>query len=158
MLDFVRFRGSVARGIYIKMSRLSLCLLTMLLSVMLQSAGAVESTGKSFVLWSGADSVESCITADCHAVLGRAKYVHAPVVEGDCRVCHSTTAQPHPGKDSMLLVEKEPGLCLQCHESPAAGMNYPHSVIEEGCTGCHSPHQGALPNFVWQEGGKRPFI
>lgn len=131
-----------------------LCFFIMLLSFMSPSAYAVESTGKSFVLWSGTDSVGSCVTANCHAVLGRAKYVHAPVLDGDCRVCHDTTDQPHPGKGSMRLFEKEPELCFQCHESPAAGMNYPHSAVEEGCTGCHSPHQGALPKFVMQEGGK----
>ena len=53
----------------------------------------------------------------------------------------------------MGLVEEEPGLCLQCHENPAAGMEYPHSALEEGCTGCHSPHQGGLPKLVLQSGG-----
>ena len=54
----------------------------------------------------------------------------------------------------MQLTEEEPGLCLQCHKNPAAGLKYPHSAVEEGCTGCHSPHQGGQPNFVLQPGGK----
>jgi predicted CXXCH cytochrome family protein len=115
---------------------------------------ADESTGKSFVLWSGSASAESCVTSQCHAIMGQAKHVHAPVAEGDCSSCHNTTEQVHPGENSIVLVEEEPGLCLQCHENPTAGMAYPHSAVEEGCTGCHSPHQGSLPKFVYQPGGK----
>jgi predicted CXXCH cytochrome family protein len=115
---------------------------------------AAGSTDNGFVLWAGSAAVESCMTAQCHAILGRAKYVHAPVAEGDCLVCHKATEQPHPGDGSMALIEAEPGLCLQCHDNPAAQMAYPHSALEEGCSGCHSPHQGALPKFVLQSGGK----
>ena len=130
------------------------CLCLAVLCVLALPAFAVESSGKSFVLWASSTSAESCVTTDCHAVLGRAKHVHVPVAEGDCSVCHSATDQPHPGADSMALVEEEPGLCLQCHENPAEDMAFPHSAVEEGCTGCHSPHQGAFPKFVLQQGGK----
>ncbi len=124
-----------------------------IMCVLALPAFANDSTGKSFVLWSGSAMAESCVTAQCHAILGRAKYVHEPVSEGDCLACHVTTEQAHPGEGSITLVEEEPGLCLQCHEDPAEGMDYPHSAVEEGCTGCHSPHQGGLPNFVLQPGG-----
>ena len=130
------------------------CLCIALSYVLALPAFADESTGKSFVLWAGSASADSCITAQCHAILGRAKHVHVPVAEGDCMACHTTTDQPHPGAGSIGLVEEEPGLCLQCHEDPAEGMAYPHSALEEGCTGCHSPHQGGLPKFVLQSGGK----
>src|SRR5210317_2371072 len=123
-----------------------------LLSVLPHLACAEEPTGRSFVLWAGSGSAETCLTAECHADLGRAKYVHTPVAEGDCLVCHGTTDQPHPGADSIVLLEEEPGLCFQCHENPAAAMAYPHSAVAEGCTGCHSPHQGSLPKLVYQPG------
>ena len=113
-----------------------------ILSALPHLACAEEPTGRSFVLWAGPESADTCLTAECHATLGRAKYVHAPVAEGDCLVCHGTTDQPHPGAGSIVLVEEEPGLCFQCHENPAAGMAYLHSAVEEGCTGCHSQHQG----------------
>jgi predicted CXXCH cytochrome family protein len=129
-------------------------LLLAMLSVLALPAFADESAGKSFVLWSGSAADDSCVTAECHAILGRAKYVHAPVAEGDCMACHNATDQPHPGDGSIELVEEEPGLCLQCHENPAEGMAFPHSALEEGCTGCHSPHQGGLPKFVLQSGGE----
>ena len=129
-------------------------LLVIFLCVLPQLACAVEPSCRSFVLWSGSDSADSCITSECHAILGRAKYVHAPVAEGDCLVCHVTTDQTHPAAGSMLLVEEEPELCLQCHENPAAGMAYPHSAVEEGCTGCHSPHQGGETKLLVQSGGK----
>jgi len=102
-----------------------------------------------------------CVTADCHATFGKAKYVHAPVAENDCASCHEAVtgvnlegAGTHPGAGSMQLVEPEPQLCLQCHENPAKDMANPHSALEEGCTGCHNPHQGDLPAFVLQSGGK----
>ena len=117
-------------------------------------ACADEQSGRGFVLWAGSGSAETCLTAECHADLGRAKYVHAPVAEGDCLVCHGTTDQPHPGADSIVLLEEEPGLCFQCHENPAEGMAYPHSAVAEGCTGCHNPHQGGLPKLVVQSGGQ----
>lgn len=129
-----------------------ICIAT--LCVLALPAFADDSTGKSFVLWAGSASVDSCVTAQCHAIFGRAKHVHEPVAEGDCLACHNTTDQQHPGAGSMELVEEQPGLCLQCHENPAEGMAYPHSALEEGCTGCHSPHQGGLPKFVLQAGGK----
>jgi len=130
------------------------CLCLAILSVLAVPVFADESAGKGFVLWAGSASADSCVTAQCHAILGRAKHVHEPVAEGDCLACHIATGQPHPGADSMTLVEEEPTLCLQCHENPAEGLAYPHSAVEEGCTGCHSPHQGGLPKFVLQPGGK----
>lgn len=123
-------------------------------SVLVLPCFADEATGQGFVLWSASAAVDSCITAECHAVMGKAQYVHAPVAENDCSVCHEATEQPHPGENSMALLEEQPGLCLQCHENPAEGMAYPHSAVEEGCTGCHSPHQGSLDKFVYQPGGK----
>ena len=130
------------------------CLCLAIMGLLALPAFATDAAGKGFVLWAGTASADSCVTAQCHAILGRAKYVHAPVAEGDCSACHQATEQAHPGPDSMTLTETEPGLCLQCHDNPAAGMAYPHSALEEGCTGCHSPHQGGLPKFVLQNGGK----
>ena len=131
-----------------------LCTLTTLLCVLARPGFAVETAGKSFVLWAGPESADTCLTAECHATLGRTKYVHAPVAEGDCLVCHGTTDQPHPGADSIVLLEEEPGLCFQCHENPAEGMAYPHSAVAEGCSGCHNPHQGSEAKLVVQSGGQ----
>ncbi len=113
-----------------------------------------RAPGGSFVFWSGAAKAASCVTAQCHATMGKAKYVHSPVAKGDCSACHSATGQSHPGAGSMQLTAEEPALCLRCHKNPADGLAYPHSAVEEGCTGCHSPHQGGQPRFVLQPGGK----
>ncbi|MCK4509290.1 MAG: hypothetical protein KAU27_12140, partial [Desulfuromonadales bacterium] len=99
-------------------------------------------------------AASSCVVAECHGAFGEAKYVHAPVAENDCASCHEATSVAHPGAGSMQLVEPEPQLCLQCHENPAADMAFPHSALKQGCTGCHSPHQGKLPALVLQSGGK----
>lgn len=124
-----------------------------LCGVLTLPAFADEATGKAFVLWSD-NAASGCVTAECHAGLGKAEYVHAPVADGECAVCHVTTGQSHPGAGSMQLTEVEPALCLQCHKNPAAGLAYPHSVVLEGCTSCHSPHQGGLPQLLLQPGGK----
>jgi predicted CXXCH cytochrome family protein len=152
--DFVRLSGYLPWGNWLEMR---FCLHSLFLAIILLLTlplFADESTGKSFMLWSGSASAQSCVTSECHPVMGSAKYVHPPVADGECLACHIQGEKSHPGPNSMKLVEDEPGLCLQCHENPTEGMAYPHSAVEEGCTGCHSPHQGSLPNYVLQEGGK----
>ncbi len=115
---------------------------------------ADDLSGKSFGLLTGVAMAESCSTAECHAAIGNARFAHVPVAAGDCMDCHAEAGKPHPGQGSMVLVEEEPGLCLQCHESPSAGMEYPHSAVEESCTGCHDPHQSEYPKLVLQQGGE----
>jgi len=122
--------------------------------VLLLPAIAALPVGKDLSLWSGVAEASGCVTGQCHASLGKAKHVHAPVMQGDCSACHVATGQTHPGASSMRLTKAEPDLCLQCHKNPTAGLPFPHSAAVEGCTGCHSPHQGSLPQFLLQPGGK----
>ena len=99
-------------------------------------------------------AVAACVTADCHAILGKASIVHAPVAEGDCAACHLATGQPHPGSGSMALAAKGRDLCLNCHDDPAKGQSFVHPPVADGCIDCHSPHQSGNAKLLQQPGGK----
>lgn len=96
----------------------------------------------------------ACVTASCHAGLGKAAVVHPPVADGDCAACHVATGKPHPGTGSVELAAKGRGLCLNCHEDPAKGEPFVHPPVADGCIDCHSPHQSANAKLLLQPGGK----
>lgn len=84
---------------------------------------------------------ESCITAKCHAEMGKKAFVHGPVGAGACTVCHN----PVPGKKHQFVpaAEKE-ALCLACHDTKRDMLleDNVHTPVAEGdCVGCHDPHQ-----------------
>ena len=99
-------------------------------------------------------AASGCVVAECHAPFDSAKYLHQPAADNDCISCHEVVDGVHPAAGSVKLVVPEPELCLQCHENPAENMSNPHSVLADGCTGCHDPHQSDLPALVLQPGGK----
>ena len=106
-------------------------------------------------LWLSATGVfAACVTTDCHAVLGKAKVVHAPVAAGECDACHQSSGRPHPGNGSMRLVTAGRALCLACHDDPAKGLSFVHPPVADDCTACHNPHQGSHPRLLLQPGGK----
>ncbi len=78
----------------------------------------------------------SCITTECHAKMGKDKFVHGPVAEGECVACHEQT-----GKHKFKPITRVEPLCEQCHE-PKNVKKVLHPPVKEGkCTKCHSPHQ-----------------
>ncbi len=92
---------------------------------------------------------DSCVTADCHADMGKAKFVHEPVANSECDACHAETGKTHPGdKGAFELTEQGPALCLQCHDNPGEGKKHIHPPILEDCTNCHNPHQGSRQKFL----------
>jgi len=94
------------------------------------------------------DSIkETCV--QCHAEKrGPFLYEHADVAE-NCLNCHS----PHGSVNNNLLNQREPFLCLQCHESHRINTNtggiISRIASERGnalftrCTDCHSSVHGA---------------
>jgi len=58
------------------------------------------------VLWSRTTlAATNCVTADCHAIMGKARFVHQPVKKLDCESCHQSTKKDHPGvKGAFRLV------------------------------------------------------
>lgn len=89
---------------------------------------------------------DSCVTAACHAAMGKDKTVHNPVKEGMCTTCHQTADDPtkktkHPGNLVITLAQQGAELCGMCHE-PKNTKKVVHAPIQGGdCTSCHNPHQ-----------------
>jgi predicted CXXCH cytochrome family protein len=75
----------------------------------------------------------SCITANCHALIGKDKYLHGPVAVHDCLVCHKET-----GKHTFLPINLA-SLCYACHDKFYTPVH--KTAKEDSCTKCHSPHQ-----------------
>lgn len=100
----------------------------------------VLTSGESF-------AADSCVSAKCHAGVGKAAYVHGPVGVSQCLVCHAETRKGHPtqkGKDFKLVAVGK-ALCEKCHQ-PVDKFEYKHTPVKRGeCVGCHDPHQSDAP-------------
>lgn len=90
-------------------------------------------------------SLSYCVEEDpciaCHTDMKRsAKSVHAVLSTG-CSVCHKTVeGKTHPDqKDSIILIEKIPRLCYNCHDESKFRGTSGHTLLGM-CTGCHNPH------------------
>ncbi len=88
---------------------------------------------------------DSCITAECHVKMGKAKYVHGPIAANECTVCHVVGKNDRPPKKHDLSFNKQGGsLCLSCHEEFEQSLQDKtvHLPVEEGeCIVCHDSHQ-----------------
>ncbi|MDA8100268.1 MAG: cytochrome c3 family protein [Nitrospiraceae bacterium] len=77
--------------------------------------------------------------------MGKQKFLHNPVKEGMCTVCHQAVADPqkkakHPGNLVITLALKGSELCGQCHEAKNT-KKVVHAPAKDGdCTSCHDPH------------------
>jgi predicted CXXCH cytochrome family protein len=82
----------------------------------------------------------------CHELSTYGPVTHAPIVEGDCEVCHD----PHGGQDwSMLRGDSVAENCITCHEDVVARMPVVHGPVAAGsCTACHRPHSAAHPALL----------
>lgn len=90
---------------------------------------------------------ESCVSAKCHAAMGKEKFVHGPVGLGQCTYCHQPTAS-HKFKP----IKNVGKLCNDCHDKKFTG-KVVHPPVKEGeCTGCHDPHQSPYKFQLRAEG------
>ena len=82
-----------------------------------------------------------CATADCHAAVKEARFVHGPVNVNTCEACHAyADAKAHTFK----LVREKADLCTFCHEFQTHGLPVVHKPVTKGdCAGCHDPHGSA---------------
>ncbi len=100
-------------------------------------------------------AADGCVTADCHASLGKAEFVHEPVKASECDACHVETGKNHPDEPGAFeLAEKGIALCLQCHDNPLEGKEHSHPPVEEDCIKCHNPHQSSQLKFLHTSPGK----
>jgi predicted CXXCH cytochrome family protein len=80
----------------------------------------------------------SCITAKCHANIGKAKFVHGPAAVGECVTCHQLVKDE---KHKFLPIQNSEETCNKCHE-PMQKKGTIHAPVAKGeCTKCHDPHQ-----------------
>ena len=79
----------------------------------------------------------SCVTAECHATLASANYVHGPVSTNSCNSCH----EDDTGNHTYPLKRKGNDGCTFCH-SVVGGASHRHAVLsqQDGCQSCHDPH------------------
>lgn len=77
----------------------------------------------------------------CHPkTVAEAPYVHSPVRNGECLVCH----HPHTTESPHLLVKKAAEMCLQCHDADLLSTVEGHqNAARAECTTCHDPHRGS---------------
>jgi len=85
----------------------------------------------------------SCVSADCHANLGKAKFVHGPLNMGQCEPCHVSINKTHEFKP----IANPRSLCYTCHQAEPAKKTV-HQPFAADCTLCHSPHGGDNRYFV----------
>lgn len=83
---------------------------------------------------------QSCMTSECHHVMGKDKFVHGPVAAGDCSFCHKQDKKDRHTFQPIINVE---ALCYECHEKLNTGSLMHKPVDDTKCTGCHDPHQSA---------------
>lgn len=98
---------------------------------------------------------DSCITSKCHATMGKDKFVHGPVVAGECTVCHGnvTEHKDNPEKHKFGLIKEIDKTCYTCHGT-FKPKKFLHNPVEMGeCTACHSPHGSSYKFQLIAEGG-----
>jgi predicted CXXCH cytochrome family protein len=88
----------------------------------------------------------SDLCLECHdKLIGNAKYVHAPVNDGRCDLCH----QPHESTERFLLTRKAQDLCLDCHPFAQMVKLRGHATMGTAeCVSCHDPHRSEQKNLV----------
>lgn len=116
--------------------------------------GVIVAVAAVFLMAAGSSALaaDSCVAAQCHEQMGKAKFIHGPVGVKQCTVCHvAANKEQHPSKKKpdfkLLAIGKE--LCERCHQQPVDKFEYKHTPVKKGeCIGCHDPHQAAAPNLL----------
>jgi len=93
------------------------------------------------------------LRAEAHPI-GKGRYVHEPLKEGQCVDCHN----PHASDNEFLLSsEKIVDSCRECHEMEVSLKN-PHEPVAEGeCTECHDSHSSNFRNLLIEDQRKLCF-
>ncbi len=83
---------------------------------------------------------QSCVTSECHATLGKDKFVHGPVASGDCTFCHE---QDKKDQHVFQPIKNVEALCYACHDKSNTGFSGHKPAFKGKCIDCHDPHQSA---------------
>jgi predicted CXXCH cytochrome family protein len=102
-----------------------------------------------------AEEEPSCITSKCHSKLDSQKFVHGPLSEGECEICHgeSPKHQDDPKKNTFKTIDDVASVCYECHDMFPAKKST-HVPVEDGeCTACHDPHGSPFKFQLLSKGG-----
>jgi predicted CXXCH cytochrome family protein len=85
------------------------------------------------------EGAETCF--ECHDDfqngIKTAKFVHAPVQDGNCTMCHD----PHATDQQAMLKKTGSGVCFECHEEKDLAVIKGHADAQgKTCFECHNPH------------------
>lgn len=77
----------------------------------------------------------------CHESYTRVEtddWVHGPVNQGDCSLCHQAHKSDNPG----LLTMAQPAMCFNCHDPGFIQSDPMHAQLpaDVKCSDCHDPH------------------
>lgn len=106
-----------------------------------ENCGACHASSEQTGSMRGFDTFKKLtaeICSKCHAqVTEQFRYMHGPVVNGVCLMCHS----PHESDQPHLLKLASPKVCLQCHQPNDLGPPIEaHSNPTNDCLVCHVGH------------------
>ncbi len=88
-------------------------------------------------------ALDICI--NCHGKMDEGRYVHPPVLEGDCGMCHDL---PHSLGKAFMLRSDEKDLCFQCHGNKTE-YRFIHGVVAVGeCLKCHRTHKDSPSHLI----------
>ena len=118
---------------------------TVLVFTALLSIAVYTVTGSATKEEKHSDPFKSYVSAECHADVIQHKYLHGPLVIGQCTVCHA----PLPGPDHKFRTQQDDAvLCGECH-NPVNTDKFLHDPVAEGrCLECHDPHGSAEPSQI----------
>lgn len=72
----------------------------------------------------------------CHEFSQKKKYIHGPLLQGGCLVCHD----PHSSPYRSLLKSESDTFCFYCHDQASILRNPAHKDTTSECTTCHDAH------------------
>lgn len=89
-----------------------------------------------------AQKAVTCITSECHAKMGKDKFVHGPVATGACFSCHGEAPRHETSPKSYKFgkIKDLDKRCFACHDQFAARKFIHKPVEDRDCSACHDPH------------------
>ncbi len=87
-------------------------------------------------------NMPSCTASECHLDLTQYTFLHNPVKEGDCDMCHGELSghNQNPAAFKFEEINDIGELCYSCHDNFDI-RPFMHGPVAAGdCTSCHSPH------------------
>jgi predicted CXXCH cytochrome family protein len=89
------------------------------------------------------------ICFSCHDKFKPKKFVHNPIEEGECIVCHN----PHESPFKFQLTAQGGELCFNCHDEEIVNKKFVHGpAAVGGCIACHEPHVADYEKNLKEQG------